>query len=222
MKAIYISKITIFLVLLGISYACGNDHSEVSTPLQNSHMSELSIAQARLMFDSVAGDCIEAYSETNYFSDKLFPGDYIPQWTKAMRLQVENRTIISCPISSSRHIISVGVFFKNNKSEIFSAPIKQFLEFEYRGSFMHVVLRNIIPDKSSGSTHNVSSPYEKEFSGIVCNYSLTGKLESVDRVICGNVVAQSKTLGLLSGLRTIGIAKIINTEKLSTKSIWRR
>ncbi len=83
---------------------------------------------------------------------------------------------------------------------------------------MHVVLRNIIPDKSSGSTHNVSSPYEKEFSGIVCNYSLTGKLESVDRVICGNVVAQSKTLGLLSGLRTIGIAKIINTEKLSTRS----
>lgn len=212
----------LFVILcLGLFNACANDALQDSKTFQNSLPLEFTINQARTSFESVIGDCLEAYSKTNYSSDKLFPGEYIPDWKNAKRLQESNHTIVVCPILSSRRIITVGASFRNNKSLPFISDVKQFLVFQYdkEKSVIHIVLRSMIADQSSFNYDNqMALLCRDQFSGLICDHNLTGKLVYAKRTICGRIIAQAGSANLSSLLRTIGVFKICNTKKTSTRS----
>lgn len=223
MKKVHLLKLTTF-ILLGFSLSCVNDASQDNEISQDPDFTEFTINQAQTIFESIIEDCVDRYSQTNYSSDKLFPGDYIPDWSNATKMQVGNLTTIVCPILSSRHIIALGACYRNNKSNPFTVEIKQFLVFESCGSdtMVHIVLRNMIMDSQLSSWDSNRSniyPHGELFSGMICDYNLTGKLVKVQQVTKGIVVNPNKEMNISKYLRSIGIFKIVNIiDKDKTRS----
>lgn len=203
-------------------FSCAENGMDNLSSKSNIDKTLFSVTNARDFFESSIASYLEGYSQTNYIKSPLYPGDYTPIWDNAVKKQYVDRIEITIPILSSRNITAVCASFSENKSTASVSAVNQSLVFEkYTDNIVRVYIRSVIADNTCSKTYGARSvvkiidPFVDDFSGVVCRYSLSGKLTNIERISQGTVTKQTKAdSNLIKAIfETAGVGQIINVTK---------
>lgn len=222
MKKSDLVKMAICILMIVGTLSCGVNGMENLVDESNTDETQLSVTNVREFFESVIVKSIEGYSETKYIKSPLYPGDYTPIWSNAVKKKYVDRIEIVIPILGSRNITSVCASFSGKKSSASVSAVNQSLVVaKYTDDIARVYIRSVIADNTCSKSYGtrsvvkITDPFVEDFSGVIFNYSLSGKLMSVERICQGAVMDRTKadSKSIKAIFATTGVGRLINVVK---------
>lgn len=202
--------------------SCSENGMDNTASKYNTDETQFSVTTVRDFFESEIVNYMEGYSKTNYVKSSFYPGDYTPIWSNAVKKQYVDRIVIEIPILSSRNITAVCASFTGNKSSASLSAVNQSLVVEKKAdNTVRTYIRSVIADNTCSKVYRTRSVvkitdlFDEDFSGIICNHSLYGKLMNVERICLGTVTKRTKTDSKLIKdiFATAGVDRVINVTK---------